>query len=165
MPILSFKNFFLCIPFLKSIEFLTILLLFYVSDFWQQGMWNPRSINRDQTLAPALKGEVLTPGPPGKSLEAPFFFCLGSGPHPLFPIICPSSADKGTDHVVGHVMDQPCQQIPSLALTYKPAGETLQPGPTWPLQCSCSQTTFSDESVEVQSLRSFALIQESVDWD
>ncbi|XP_069437502.1 complement C1r subcomponent-like protein isoform X1 [Ovis canadensis] len=54
-------------------------------------------------------------------------------------------ADKGTDHAVGHVVGQPCQQIHSLALTYKPAGETLQPGSTWPLQRSCSQTTLSDD--------------------
>ena len=94
--------------------------------------------------SPALKGEVLTPGPPGKSLGAPSFLPPDLA-LTLFPIICPSSADKGTDHVMGHVMDQPCQQIPSLVLIYKPASETLQPGPTWPLQCSCSQTTFSDD--------------------
>ena len=43
------------------IEFVTILFLFYV--FWPRGMWDliePASL--------ALEGEVLTTGPPGKSL-------------------------------------------------------------------------------------------------
>ena len=129
--------------FLKSIEFVSTLLVLRFGSLATRHV-RQCSTNRDQTLAPALKGEVLTTGPPGKSLEAPFF-CLGSGPYPLFPIFCPSSADKGTDHVVSHVMDQPCQQVHSSALTYKPAGETLQPGTTWPLACAWSQTTFSDD--------------------
>ena len=90
------------------------------------------------------KRRVLTTGPPGKSLGAPSFLPPDLA-LTLFLILCPSSADKGTDHVVGHVMDQPCQQVHSSALTYKPAGETLQPGTTWPLACAWSQTTFSDD--------------------
>ena len=34
------------------IEFVTILLLFYVLVFWPQGMWDPSSPTRDQTHTP-----------------------------------------------------------------------------------------------------------------
>ena len=51
------------------IQFVTILLLFYVLVFWPQGMWNHSSPSNLQ--APALEGKVLTTGPPGKS---PLFF-------------------------------------------------------------------------------------------
>ena len=41
---------FWCGPFLKSfIEFVTILLLFYVLVFWPQGMWDLSSPTRDRT--------------------------------------------------------------------------------------------------------------------
>ena len=50
------------------IEFVMILLLFYVLDFWLQGMWDLSSPTRVQTCTPAVEGEVLTIGPPGKSL-------------------------------------------------------------------------------------------------
>ena len=59
------------------IEFVTILLLFYVLVFWPWGMW-------DQTPPPALEGEVLTIGQPGKSLlfhvldKKKYIFTLGS---------------------------------------------------------------------------------------
>ena len=33
-------------------EFVTILLLFSVLVFWTQGMWDLRSLTRDQTQAP-----------------------------------------------------------------------------------------------------------------
>ena len=35
-------------------EFVTILLLFSVLVFWMQGMWDLRSLTRDQTQAPCL---------------------------------------------------------------------------------------------------------------
>ena len=54
------------------IEFVTILLLFYVLVFWPQGMWNLSSPPGIKPAPPALEGEVLTTGPPGKSLTAPF---------------------------------------------------------------------------------------------
>ena len=38
------------------IEFMTILLLFYVLVFWPQGMWDLSSSTRDQTALRALKG-------------------------------------------------------------------------------------------------------------
>ena len=60
-------------------EFVTILLLFYVLVFWPRGMWNfseacgilaRRGILAPQPgiepTPPALEGEVLTTGPPGK---------------------------------------------------------------------------------------------------
>ena len=36
------------------IEFVTILLLFYVLDFWPQGMWNLSSPIRDHTRTPCI---------------------------------------------------------------------------------------------------------------
>ena len=58
------------------IEFVTVLLLFYVSGFWQQGMWDLSFLTRDWTWTPALEGKVLTAGLPGKSLE---FFIFKKG--------------------------------------------------------------------------------------
>ena len=56
------------------IEFVTILLLFHVLVFWPQGMWDSQLLDQGSNLdpTPALEGEVLTTGPPGKSLS--FFF-------------------------------------------------------------------------------------------
>ena len=51
------------------IEFVTILLLFYVLVFWLWSMWDLSSLTRDQICTPALEGEVLNTGPPGKSLR------------------------------------------------------------------------------------------------
>ena len=67
-----FFFFFCCGPFLKSIESVTILILFYVLVFWPPGMWYLSSLNRDLTYTPVLEGEVLTTGPPGKTLKAIF---------------------------------------------------------------------------------------------
>ena len=36
------------------IEFVTILLLFYVWVFWLRGMWDPSSPTRDQTRTPCI---------------------------------------------------------------------------------------------------------------
>ena len=41
------------------IEFVTMLLLFYVLLFWQGGMWDLSFLTRDQMSTPALEGEVL----------------------------------------------------------------------------------------------------------
>ena len=49
------------------IEFVTILLLFYVLDFWPRGMWDPQP--GIQPAPPAVEGEVLMTGPPEKSLS------------------------------------------------------------------------------------------------
>ena len=38
--------------------------------FWPRGTWDLRYLTRDQTHTPALEGEVLTTGPPGKSLSS-----------------------------------------------------------------------------------------------
>ena len=54
--------------FLKVfIEFVAILLLFYVLVFWLWGMWDLRSLTKEPILTPSLEDEVLTTGPPGKS--------------------------------------------------------------------------------------------------
>ena len=51
------------------IEFVAILLLFYVLAFWAQGMWDPSS----PTCSPCdWGGGVLATGPPGKSQQAAF---------------------------------------------------------------------------------------------
>ena len=41
------------------IEFVTILLLFYVLVFWPQGMWNLNSPTRDQTRTPCVERRNL----------------------------------------------------------------------------------------------------------
>ena len=51
------------------IEFVTILLLFYVLAFWPGSLLNLSSLTWDQTCTPDLEGEVLTTGQPGKSLK------------------------------------------------------------------------------------------------
>ena len=52
------------------IEFVTILLLFYVLVFWLQGILGSGT----QLANPSLRGKVLTTGPPRKTLYAIFFF-------------------------------------------------------------------------------------------
>ena len=49
------------------IEFVIILLLFYVLVFWPRGMWDLSSLTRDQTHAPGIGRRSLNTGPPGKS--------------------------------------------------------------------------------------------------
>ena len=57
---LSLSPFLFFLSFFKSIEFVMILLLFYVLVLWPQGMqYEPTR---------ALEGKLLTTGPPGKSL-------------------------------------------------------------------------------------------------
>ena len=60
--------------FLKEvfIEFVTVLLLFYVLIFRPQGMCNFSSPGTEPT-PPALEGEVLTTGLPGKSPGIVFY--------------------------------------------------------------------------------------------
>ena len=50
------------------IEFVTILLLFYVLVFWPCGLWILSSQNKESNTTSALEGEFLTTGPPGNSL-------------------------------------------------------------------------------------------------
>ena len=50
---LSFLFFFLTI-FKVFIEFVTILLLFYVLVFWRRGMWDPSSPTRDRIHTPCI---------------------------------------------------------------------------------------------------------------
>ena len=89
--------FFWCGPFLKSIlNFVTVLLMFYALVFLQWGMCDLSSPTRDQTCThtPALEGEVLTTGLPGKSLGQTFWldhcccFLIISLLLSLFPYIC-----------------------------------------------------------------------------
>ena len=59
----------MCAIFKVFIEFVTILLLFYVFlVFWPWAMWDLSSPTKGRTCTPALEGEVLTTGPPEKSL-------------------------------------------------------------------------------------------------
>ena len=53
-----FKNLFLCgTNFKVFIEFVTILLLFYVLVFWPWGMWDLRSPKKDWTRTPRVEKE------------------------------------------------------------------------------------------------------------
>ena len=56
------------------IEFVTILLLFYVWVFWPWGMWDLISLTRDWIWTPALEGEFWTTEPQGNPLN--FYFIL-----------------------------------------------------------------------------------------
>ena len=55
-----FKFFFWCGPFLKSIEFVTTLLLFYVLVFWLRGVWDLSSLTRDRTHTPCIGRQSLS---------------------------------------------------------------------------------------------------------
>ena len=63
-----FKIFFLMwtIFFKVFIEFVTVLLLFYVLVFWQQGMWDLSYLTRDQTCTPCIGRRSLNHWMPGK---------------------------------------------------------------------------------------------------
>ena len=50
-----FKKYFWCGPFLKSIEFVTTLLLFYGLAFWLWSMWEFSSLTRDWTHTPCIR--------------------------------------------------------------------------------------------------------------
>ena len=50
-------------------ESVTILLVFHVLFFWLQGMWDLSSQPGTEPTFPALEGDILTTGPPGKSLH------------------------------------------------------------------------------------------------
>ena len=69
--------------FKAFIEFVTILLLFYVSVFWQKacGILAPSpGIELAPPLQPtALESEILTTEPPGKSLMRLGFLCFFGG--------------------------------------------------------------------------------------
>ena len=48
------------------IEFVTILLQFYVSVFWLQSKWDLRFLTRDQTHTLCIERLCLNTRPPGK---------------------------------------------------------------------------------------------------
>ena len=48
------RFFWMWTTFKGFIEFVTIMLLFYVLNFWLQGMWNLSSPARDRTCTPCL---------------------------------------------------------------------------------------------------------------
>ena len=53
--------------FQAFVEFVTVLFLIYVLLFWLQGIWNPAPRPGIEPQLPALEGEVLPTGWPGKS--------------------------------------------------------------------------------------------------
>ena len=60
--------FFLMWPIFKVfIEFVTILLLFYVLVFWSQDVWDLTPQPGIKPELPTLESKVLTVGSPGKS--------------------------------------------------------------------------------------------------
>lgn len=57
--------------FLKSfIEFVALLLLFYVLEFWPAGMWDVRSQPGMNLHTACTEGAVFTAGPPGSPTSA-----------------------------------------------------------------------------------------------
>ena len=71
MPFL-FKDFLNMIHFKVFIEFLPILLLFYVLVFWPQDMWDLGSLTRDQTHTPCTGRRGPDPWTTGESPSLPF---------------------------------------------------------------------------------------------
>ena len=63
------RFFFMWTIFIVCIEFVTILLLFYVLVFWPWSKWDLSFLTRNQTQPPTPECRVLTTGPPGKSLK------------------------------------------------------------------------------------------------
>ena len=58
-----FKDFFLrCTNLKVFIDFVTILLLFYVLVFWPRGMWDLSSPTRHRTQAPYVRRQSLNHG-------------------------------------------------------------------------------------------------------
>ena len=55
--------------FIVFIEFVIVLLLFYVLVFWLKSMWDLSTLIRDQTHTPTLEGKVLTTRLLGKGLQ------------------------------------------------------------------------------------------------
>ena len=58
-PIFFFKIFFDVDHLKIFVEFVTILLLFYVLFFWLRGMWDLSSSARDQTHTPCIERRSL----------------------------------------------------------------------------------------------------------
>ena len=71
IQILFFLNFFLLMwtIFQAFVQFVTVSSLIYVLLFWLRGMWNPAPPPRIEPQLPALEGEVLPTGLPGKALN------------------------------------------------------------------------------------------------
>ena len=59
LAFLRFFLFWVWTIFKVFIEFVTILLLFYVLDFWPQGMWDFISPTRDQSHSPCFRRKNL----------------------------------------------------------------------------------------------------------
>lgn len=55
--------------FQAFVEFATVSSLIYVLLFWLRGMWNPAPQPGIEPQLPALEGEVLPTGLPGKALN------------------------------------------------------------------------------------------------
>ena len=80
---------FWCGPFFKVfIEFVTILLLFYVF-FWLWGMWDLSSLTRDQTCTPCLRKQSLNNWTTGEvpTWTSYLISSLSSLPQPLSTIL------------------------------------------------------------------------------
>ena len=57
-----YQDCFRCGPFLKSLlNFVAILLLFYVSGFWPRGMWEFSFLTRARTCTPCIGRQILNP--------------------------------------------------------------------------------------------------------
>ena len=67
-------NYFRCDHLKYFIEFVKILLQFYVLVFWSRGMWDLSSLSRDQTCTPYIGRRFLTTGLTGKSHRPSFIY-------------------------------------------------------------------------------------------
>ena len=75
LTLLFFQVFFFkCGPFLRFLMNLLQYCLFHVLFFWLQGMWDLSSQPGTEPTFPALEGDILTTGPPGKSLHLLILF-------------------------------------------------------------------------------------------
>ena len=66
------RFFFMWTIFKFFIEFVTILLLFYILVFWPPGMWDLSFTTRSRTSIPCIGRQTLNTGLPGKSVLCVF---------------------------------------------------------------------------------------------
>ena len=125
------------------IDFVTILLLLCFGFFHHKACEILALQPRFKPSPPALEGEVLTTGLPGKSLDAPSFLPPNLA-LTLSPIFYPSSPDRAQT-MCGSCHGSALPADPLLGSNKQACWQNLQPGSIWPLPCACSQTTFSDE--------------------
>ena len=69
------------------IELVTTLLLFYILFCWPRGMWDPSSLNKDQTCSPCIGSGSLNHWTAGEVPTAFFSSCI-----PIYSLLTPGQA-------------------------------------------------------------------------